>query len=478
MYSFVCISAFLQATVVRESVLAQEERNVQILYDIAVSRDRYVFTYFLVSNLYAPHVLTSTMHFEMCLIRNKAAAAAPSVGLGLCGVGFDLDDLANMKNTSMKPAAVSSQSISTVSAAATNDSFPATNERNTLSISASRKKRKQIQQQKAAALQEGAAHVDEDSQRLSKRRTLPPPFTAAHNTATLVFSTDSNIVISSIVESTEKWLSVFRDELISYQPELLFQPERAFSFTTGQYTIMDSRISIPDIPDFTLVLPQSYTDVGTTIWDAETLLAHYLHYSMVSTNNSAEAALPRVLELGAGTGLAALTWLQTWKYLHGSEPNPPTVVVQEIPEVAEKLSALLSSQLPCGPQIQTIAGWWGEDFLQHVSQQLPSLSDQKFRSIIMADVLYHAEHFPALIETVTNLLAKHGEVIMVFEQRRKDLSELVQKLADQGFSKKQVLRYCVTRNSSIDEEDNTDQYVSCNSSSTVFYICHFTGYLS
>jgi len=82
------------------------------------------------------------------------------------------------------------------------------------------------------------------------------------------------------------WLD-FHSELSNFDPDLLFFPQRRFEFT---YTDSKTRIEI--------VVPHLADTVGSTVWDAEVFLAHYIDKFLTLADNSI------VVELGAGTAIA------------------------------------------------------------------------------------------------------------------------------------------------------------------------------
>ncbi|CAM9963416.1 unnamed protein product [Pylaiella littoralis] len=75
-------------------------------------------------------------------------------------------------------------------------------------------------------------------------------------------------------------------ELSGLNRELSMFPERAFDFKTAGTKV---------------VIQQDVADVGSVVWDAEVLLAHYLDQAY-----GPQLRGMRVLELGAGTGLAGI----------------------------------------------------------------------------------------------------------------------------------------------------------------------------
>mmetsp|Transcript_2514 Transcript_2514/g.4061 ORF Transcript_2514/g.4061 Transcript_2514/m.4061 type:complete len:167 (-) Transcript_2514:110-610(-) len=83
----------------------------------------------------------------------------------------------------------------------------------------------------------------------------------------------------------------FDSELASLNRDLSFFPQRAFDFK-----------------EFSMVIDQDIGDVGGQVWDAEIILAHYFDQKENSASQSWDAKQrgQKVLEVGAGTGIAGL----------------------------------------------------------------------------------------------------------------------------------------------------------------------------
>jgi hypothetical protein len=101
------------------------------------------------------------------------------------------------------------------------------------------------------------------------------------------------------IQANEVWLLGFRDSLTSRNPDLLYYPQRSFEFATAftgasncvpsmSVTLSQYRSSLMDLTDsrvaskdtakhLTILVAQSMAGVGSTVWDAEIILAHYLH---------------------------------------------------------------------------------------------------------------------------------------------------------------------------------------------------------
>lgn len=309
----------------------------------------------------------------------------------------------------------------------------------------------------------------------SKRATGQISYVVAANTASLNLPPESGIQIT--YATNEDWLH-YREELVAHDPELLFHPERSFHFPH-----ISERLGRP----ISLLLPQTMDNVGTTIWDAETLLAHYLdrwlsgslevspaQLSSASTVCTDTPVIGSVLELGAGTALAALL-CECYQVTR--------IVAQETEEVLPQLKALLQRQQS---SVLPVPGLWGEELVAQLRQQsrhdVSSEMDSVFSlfdCILMADVFYHPEHFDALVQTVTGLLQPgSGSLLVVFEQRRRNLSDIILRLAH-FFRKYRVLQFNVFPKLSIDgPEDISDGNHGGKQKTTTFYLCHFERFVA
>lgn len=100
------------------------------------------------------------------------------------------------------------------------------------------------------------------------------------------------------------WYS-FRHELFNYDADLLFFPQRRFDFPISHVSIL---------------VNQTFANVGTTVWDAELLMSHFIDSHDILVQGTV------VLELGAGTAIAGILCA----HMKNLEL---TVVVQELEEV-------------------------------------------------------------------------------------------------------------------------------------------------
>ena len=106
-------------------------------------------------------------------------------------------------------------------------------------------------------------------------------------------------------------INSFKHELSSYTPDLLYFPQRRFEFpplcASNVATEGDTIISSDSGPKVVLV-NQNIGDVGFTCWDAEVILAHYMHTFLMGRQQQSNPL--NILELGAGSAIAAIACLQ------------------------------------------------------------------------------------------------------------------------------------------------------------------------
>lgn len=290
-------------------------------------------------------------------------------------------------------------------------------------------------------------HGSNSNNKHSIQDKVLPPAVGFRNTACMTWPNDVNV-------NTVSYWQDFHTELTCLNSDLLFFPERAFAFENcGE-----------------IILPHSLTGVGTTIWDAEVLIAHYLDRNLVPLSNpvgslDSFASKPlKVLELGGGLGLAALVLAklghQVW--------------LQELEDVIESLPQEKYQSLG----IAFIPARWGEDMISLLDSHHLS---NGFDLVIAADVFYHEDHFNVLRDTILHSLKPSGNVIFAFEQRRRDLSSVIAEYvpmfdtchADRfAISKQSVLDTFATRNGEVraEEESNGQERV------TEYYLCHLNGF--
>lgn len=242
--------------------------------------------------------------------------------------------------------------------------------------------------------------------------------------------------VSRVSAATSKYFSVsssgdwepFRHELVSCDTTKQFYPQRAFTFDDGA----------PDI-----LLDQWAGDVGMIVWDAEVLLAHYL-----VNHNHCELSGRRVLELGAGTALAAIA-----SYRRGA-----SICVQELEHVIKHTEHCLRSNNV--HDFLLAAHCWGDEMVQQTTEG----QQRCFDLVVMADVLYHTDDFEVLIKTITECVkSEGGDVIIFYEERRKNIDTFFDKLSSH-FREDKVTCYIIEK--AMEESNEEQRFVK-------FYAHHF-----
>lgn len=358
---------------IRESILDPSIRDEDILYKIAITGSR-----------------------------SHASLAAPGNGLALAGVGYDLEVLTQYKH---RPAGM--------------QGFE-----------------EQAEDQEDADEMEGGEGVSEFGETALTTHiiTTQPSATAATTGISTSAKRPQSIKPSSKKKprtanathtqflTAAHLLQTFTPtghDLIAVHDQLLHMPQRLFSFSFGE-----------------ILLANNFHIVSQTIWDAEVLLAHFLDTLPVAGN---------VLELGAGTGLAGMVCVKCAGHCAGrvlknaemagngefsenaeigeSAPKRVKVCLQELDE-----DILTHTQEGCKAndvELVCVAGKWGKEFV-HTVRTVCKLGS--FDLIVLADVLYHTEHFTDLLQTLYHLSSPWTVIVLVYEQRRKKLGDFVQNL--------------------------------------------------
>ncbi|EQC36495.1 hypothetical protein SDRG_05947 [Saprolegnia diclina VS20] len=136
---------------------------------------------------------------------------------------------------------------------------------------------------------------------------------------------------------------------------------------------------------------------GQRIWPGSYLLAEYLHA------HADIVAAKRVLELGAGTGLASLV-----SRLAGASDLVATDGDLEV--VNDVLAWNVQSNAPDATNLHTASLWWGDAASNAAFAE--RFGDHRFDVLIAGDVLYKGELVPLLLSTVRTWLAPHGRFVL------------------------------------------------------------------
>lgn len=255
-------------------------------------------------------------------------------------------------------------------------------------------------------------------------------------------SCQSNVV--NTIKIDEK--HVLYPLLLTVDRDLAYFPQRAFTFG-----------------EFEILVNQSIDHVGSTVWDAELLLSHFLYDAKSTDGLSINGA--SVLELGAGTAIAGILC---------DKLGAKCVTLQELEEVVQHTQCCCETNDVRHTTVCLAKEWGGNDCIDAL---LLTNKGEYFDLIIMADVLYHCTDFLHLVQTIlgcsrTSSLQLNGnggtDIIICFEKRRADLRdffELFERQAENvSVSLVQVYRYSVIGPIGVDDKSSAE---------VNFYIYHY-----
>lgn len=141
-------------------------------------------------------------------------------------------------------------------------------------------------------------------------------------------------------------------------------------------------------------------NLGFKTWTSSLLLARRLK----SLSSYLPAETPRVLELGAGTGLVGIAAACVWK---------TQVTLTDLPEIVPNLQINVAqnqeSVTALGGTTSTMALDWSDSTL------VPENPSQRFPIIVAADPLYSPDHPKMLVETVMRWLSKTSDARFIIE---------------------------------------------------------------
>ena len=296
------------------------------------------------------------------------------------------------------------------------------------------------------------------------------------------FKPDAAVETISTISAVEESQSVpwLAEQLAGVgDGSLRWFPERAFDFypfrsetNGGESKTTSSRSPSSAAAAFTVVVEQDPGHVGGIVWDAETVLSHHLveRYGACSDKNAiehgAESARTidtigsskfeapdkrrsmrglKVVELGAGTGLAGCVC-----GLLGAKKVVLTELTEALPLLERNASRVLRKDCMTGNDSNIVDNdsiwkrmttpvWssnsamqghtrdaqyavealsWGEDLTKSSACAVAA----PFDVILVADCVYLPELYSALANTIKQLAGPGTEVLICFEQRRRDIS--------------------------------------------------------
>lgn len=172
-----------------------------------------------------------------------------------------------------------------------------------------------------------------------------------------------------------------------------------------------------------ITLEQSYSALGTTVWDGSIVLAKMFE----SKSRFPQTYLKKchVLELGAGCGLVGIAL---------SLLGAKSVVLSDlelcVPTLQRNIDRNISG--PAKECIRTAPFIWGQN-------TSPLTVHGKFDIVVAAEVLYDEEDSKLLAESAVHLLARpYGAMFVSMGRNRKGETSFVKAMADHGYSVNEV----------------------------------------
>ncbi|CAK4088809.1 unnamed protein product [Aphanomyces euteiches] len=189
------------------------------------------------------------------------------------------------------------------------------------------------------------------------------------------------------------------------------------AFLTTELSTLDRTLTYASERQFeyakvgSISIAQDISHVGGTVWDASVVLSHYLD-SLGHSTLSGKA----LLEIGCGTALPSIVAARLGARAVATDLRD----VLPFTEAAIRRNCEINSE-----NIRWQALMWGAH-----GEGLMDLVNQRYDYIVGADIVYNYSFFTELFETLVELCrTSHEErsstkVLVCFEQRRRDLTEL------------------------------------------------------
>eukprot|EP00884_Botryococcus_braunii_P018180 jgi/Botrbrau1/5045/Bobra.37_1s0011.1 len=159
-------------------------------------------------------------------------------------------------------------------------------------------------------------------------------------------------------------------------------------------------------------------EAGAVIWDAALVLVHYLGPFLKAFFSSESVRRPRVIELGAGTGVVGLA-----AALAGAH-----VTVTDLPHLLDGiLKNVERNQLGERVAVRELA--WGEGVERF---------EPPYDLVLGSDLIYQLEALPSLFRTIRALSGCRGRALLSLELRPLVVEAARREAAHAGLSLRQV----------------------------------------
>ncbi|KAG4429811.1 hypothetical protein IFR05_014701, partial [Cadophora sp. M221] len=148
--------------------------------------------------------------------------------------------------------------------------------------------------------------------------------------------------------------------------------------------------------------PLTGDQIGLKTWGTSYVLAKKLEYIGSEylgpiINKKLPSSHPKVLELGAGTGLVGMAAAAVWK---------SNVLLTDLEDIQDNMIFNISKNLTT---VSDLGGWISGDVLDWTNprEALSSLESKEFELVIAADPMYDHEH-PELVAKMVKRFLKEG----------------------------------------------------------------------
>ncbi|KAJ3037854.1 hypothetical protein HDV00_001269 [Rhizophlyctis rosea] len=155
--------------------------------------------------------------------------------------------------------------------------------------------------------------------------------------------------------------------------------------------------------------------IAGKVWPSGPLLASYFARTLPTHSTSSPL---RILELGAGTGVAGLCLaklLERTTTLH-SQPTPHEVILTDLDLALPLLTHNITTNFPTPSPLRihaTRLDWGSTPDAKRLTENQPP-----FNLILAADVIYWRHLFDPLIETLVHLASPSTDVIIAYKKRQ------------------------------------------------------------
>ncbi|KAH7319137.1 putative methyltransferase-domain-containing protein [Rhexocercosporidium sp. MPI-PUGE-AT-0058] len=226
----------------------------------------------------------------------------------------------------------------------------------------------------------------------------------------------ANVFLISVIMSEFEWLQEMKDDAgvvlsVDDQKEKLIteassrMSERCGRSAAGEMTrtwVIPKSLALPEIRFDIREPPLTGDQIGLKTWGTSYVLAKRLEfigseYLGPIINDATPSNHPKILELGAGTGLVGMAAAAVWK---------SRVLLTDLVDIQENMMFNINKNLST---VSDLGGRISGEVLDWTKarEALPSLRCKEFEIVIAADPMYDHEH-PELVAKMVKMFLKEG----------------------------------------------------------------------